>query len=77
MVNDIDESLSDDNLSDEQESVMQGDVGVSANSDLKGKSLAQQQADEQAQKNIEARKRIDELMEKKRLKELLDDSEDW
>jgi len=77
MVNDIDESLSDDNLSDEQESVMQGDVGVSANSDLKGKSIAQQQADEQAQKNIEARKRIDELMEKKRLKELLDDSEDW
>ncbi len=77
MVNDIDENLSDDNLSDEQESVMQDDVGVSANSDLKGKSIAQQQADEQAQKNIEARKRIDELMEKKRLKELLDDSEDW
>lgn len=77
MVNDIDENLSDDNLSDEQETVMQDEVGVSANSDLKGKSIAQQQAEEQAQKNIEARKRIDELMEKKRLKELLDDSEDW
>ena len=77
MVNDIDENLSDDNLSDEQGSVIQEDVGVSANSDLKGKSIAQQQADEQAQKNIEARKRIDELMEKKRLKELLDDTEDW
>ncbi len=77
MVNDIDENLSDDNLSDEQETVMQDEVGVSANSDLKGKSIAQQQAEEQAQKNIEARKRIDELMEKKRLKELLDDREDW
>ncbi|MGL1956458.1 MAG: hypothetical protein OCD00_03975 [Colwellia sp.] len=32
---------------------------------------------EQAQKNVLARKRIDELMEKKRLKKLLDDSDDW
>ncbi len=32
---------------------------------------------EQAQKNVIARKRIDELIEKKRLKDLLDDSEDW
>ncbi len=32
---------------------------------------------EQAQKNVLARKRIDELIEKKRLKDLLDDSEDW
>jgi len=32
---------------------------------------------EQAERNNKARKRIDELMEKKRLKYLLDDSEDW
>lgn len=40
-------------------------------------TLANKKALEQAQKNLLARKRIDELMEKKRLKELLDDSEDW
>ncbi|NMP32216.1 hypothetical protein HII17_11615 [Thalassotalea sp. M1531] len=32
---------------------------------------------EQAIKNSKVRKRIDELLEKKRLKELLDDSDDW
>jgi hypothetical protein len=44
---------------------------------LKGTSLAEKEAQVQAQKNLLARKRIDELREKKRLKELLDDSEDW
>lgn len=77
MVNDIDESLGDENLSEEQEPNTDENVGVLANTDLKGKSIAEQQAEEQAQKNLLARKRIDELMEKKRLKELLDDSEDW
>lgn len=33
--------------------------------------------DEQSQRNNIARKRIDELLEKKRLKDLLDDEEDW
>lgn len=32
---------------------------------------------EQAQHNSEVRKRIDELLEQKRLKELLDDADDW
>lgn len=32
---------------------------------------------EQAIKNSQVRKRIDELLEKKKLKELLDDSDDW
>ncbi len=32
---------------------------------------------EKAEKNSKVRKRIDDLMEKKRLKELLDDSDDW
>lgn len=32
---------------------------------------------EQAAHNSEIRKRIDDLLERKRLKELLDDSNDW
>jgi hypothetical protein len=32
---------------------------------------------EQAAHNTEIRKRIDDLLERKRLKELLDDSDDW
>ena len=47
------------------------------NNPPKGNSLAEKQIQEQAQKNLLARKRIDELKEKKRLKDLLDDSEDW
>jgi len=42
-----------------------------------GNTLSAKKIKEQAQKNLLARKRIDELQEKKRLKELLDDSEDW
>lgn len=70
MVADIDE-----NFPDEMDS--NGEVGESENNNLKGTSLAEKKAQEQAQKNLLARKRIDELMEKKRLKELLDDSDDW
>ena len=33
--------------------------------------------DEQSKRNNLARKRIDDLLEKKRLKELLDDEDDW
>ena len=40
-------------------------------------TLIEKKDKEQAQKNIVARKRIDELIEKRRLKDLLDDSEDW
>jgi len=32
---------------------------------------------DEAERNSTVRRRIDALMEKKRLKELLDDSEDW
>ena len=39
--------------------------------------FSQKKVLERDQKNLLARKRIDELMEKKRLKELLDDSDDW
>jgi hypothetical protein len=70
MVNDIEDNFPDDtsdnNFDDNNES-----------NRLKGTSLAEKEAQVQAQKNLLARKRIDELREKKRLKELLDDSEDW
>lgn len=45
--------------------------------DIESLELAEKKAEAQAQKNLLARKRIDELKEKKRLKELLDDEDDW
>jgi len=69
MVSDIDDDFFDGSEADN-----------SANSDetnTESNSLANKKAQEQAQKNLLARKRIDELKEKKRLKNLLDDSEDW
>jgi hypothetical protein len=45
--------------------------------ELESREVAYKQVLEQAQRNLLARKRIDDLMEKKRLKELLDDSDDW
>ena len=50
---------------------------VEPETDIESLELAEKKAQEQAQKNLLARKRIDELMEKKRLKELLDDEDDW
>ncbi len=37
----------------------------------------QKKPQEHAKKKLTARKKIEELLEKKRLKELLDDTEDW
>ncbi|GAA6170797.1 hypothetical protein NBRC116592_04670 [Colwellia sp. KU-HH00111] len=45
--------------------------------DIETREIAEKKAQEQAEKNLLARKRIDELMEAKRLKELLDDEDDW
>jgi hypothetical protein len=59
-----------DNIDDNNET-----VGHEA--DIESIELAEIKAQEQAQKNLLARKRIDELKEKKRLKELLDDENDW
>jgi hypothetical protein len=70
MVSDIDDNFLDgasENNTDDS----------SDNNSPKGNSLAEKQIQEQAQKNLLARKRIDELKEKKHLKDLLDDSEDW
>lgn len=50
---------------------------IEQETDIEILELAEKKAEEQAQKNLLARKRIDELMEKKRLKELLDDEDDW
>jgi len=44
---------------------------------IESRELAEKQLLAQAEKNLLARKRIDDLMEKKRLKHLLDDSDDW
>ncbi|KGJ90560.1 PA3496 family putative envelope integrity protein [Colwellia psychrerythraea] len=70
MVSDINDNLFEDS----------SDINSTEHADnmsLKGVSLAEKKAQEQAQKNLLARKRIDELQEKRRLKDLLDDSEDW
>ena len=63
-----------DNFLDDIEA---SDEAIEKEVDIESRELANKQALEQAQKNLIARKRIDALMEKKRLKELLDDSSDW
>jgi hypothetical protein len=49
----------------------------SKNSAIEHAEISAQKEKEQAERNKIARKRIDELKEKKRLKDLLDDEEDW
>ncbi|ALO33987.1 hypothetical protein CMT41_04060 [Colwellia sp. MT41] len=70
MISDLDHNFLDETS---ESSLHESNVNYS----LKGISLAEKLAQEQAQKNLLARKRIDELKEKKRLKYLLDDSNDW
>ena len=70
MVSDIDDNF----LDGESEN---GIEETNTNNPPKGKSLVEKQLQEQAQKNLLARKRIDDLKEKKYLKDLLDDSKDW
>ena len=57
--------------------IEENDENIPQETDMESNELNNEQALEQAQKNLLARKRIDDLMEKKRLKELLDDSDDW
>lgn len=66
-------AIDDDFLDDIEEN----DETIAPETDIESRELSNKQALEQAQKNLLARKRIDDLMEKKRLKELLDDSDDW
>lgn len=67
MVNDddfLDDIDEDDDTSDQED-------------DLESLEVAGKNSKEQVQKNLLARKRIDELMEIRRLKELFDDENDW
>ncbi len=65
----------DDDFPDDLES--SSDSLDSTDTNIENSTLANKKAQEQAQKNLLARKKIDELMEKKRLRDLLDDSDDW
>jgi hypothetical protein len=82
MKNDVNNSLFESSSADEsnyindESSFIDSELTKDSNS-LGGLSLTEKRNREQAKKNIIARKRIDELKEKKRLKDLLDDSEDW
>jgi hypothetical protein len=66
--------VTDDNFLDD---INENDDDSDQYTDIESRELAEIKAQEQAQKNLLARKRIDELLEKKRLKELLDDEDDW
>ena len=59
------------------DSIDESNETVESETDIEYLELAEKKAEEQAQKNLLARKRIDELKEKQRLKELLDDENDW
>lgn len=65
----------DDNLADGiDEDLNVGDTSSEGTELIQEGNVA---VDETNEHDTEVRKRIDELMEKKRLKALLDDSEDW
>lgn len=68
---------SDDDFLDNIEASEENEETTEKGIDIESRELANKQALEQVQRNLLARKRIDDLMEKKRLKELLDDSDDW
>ena len=65
----------DDNLSDDP--IENNTADLEAENDTSGKTLSDKKIQEQAQKNLLARKRIDELKEQRLLKSLLDDTDDW
>ena len=67
----------DDNFLDNIEDSEENEENTVQEMDIESRELAYKQALEQEQRNLLARKRIDDLLEKKRLKELLDDSDDW
>jgi hypothetical protein len=82
MKNDVNNSLFENSSADEStyindESLFMDSESRKDSNSLGGISITEKRNREQAKKNIIARKRIDELKEKKRLKDLLDDSEDW
>ena len=66
-----------DNFLDNIDSSEDTEGSTDQETDIESREVSSKQALEQAQRNLIARKRIDDLMEKRRLKELLDDSDDW
>jgi hypothetical protein len=52
-------------------------IDIEDNEPIRGDEKSNESTSEQAQHDKEVRKRIDDLLEKKRLKELLDDEDDW
>lgn len=66
--------VSDENFLDD---IDEDDEDDEQYEDIESREIAEKKTQEQAQKNLLARKRIDELMEAKRLRELLDDEDDW
>ncbi len=66
--------MSDDEFLDD---IDEGNDNFEPEVDIESRELAERKAEEQAQKNLLARKRIDDLLEKKRLKDLIDDEDDW
>ncbi len=66
--------MSDDEFLDD---IDEGNDNFEPEVDIESRELAERKAEEQAQKNLLARKRIDDLLERKRLKDLIDDEDDW
>jgi hypothetical protein len=66
-----------DNFLDNIEGSEDTEESTTQETDIEPREVSSKQVLEQAQRNVLARKRIDDLLEKKRLKELLDDSDDW
>ena len=67
----------DDFLDDFDDDIDDDDETIDQEADIESLELAEIKSKEQARKNLLARRRIDELMENKRLKALFDDEEDW
>lgn len=65
----------DNNFPDESNDTSAADIDTDNSSS--SKTLSDKKIQEQAQKNLLARKRIDELKEQRLLKSLLDDTDDW
>lgn len=66
-----------ENDDDFLDNIDESNDAIEQEAEIESIELADKKAEEQAQKNLLARKRIDEFKEKKRLKELLDDEDDW
>ncbi len=67
----------DDNFLDDIENVSEREEAIEQEGDIESNEISSEDELEQTQRNLLARKRIDDLLEQKRLRELLDDSDDW